>query len=614
MDHDVSSPPSVLDYSATMLKMALYYASKNVAVLPLHSIDDTGRCTCGRADCGSIGKHPLTQHGVKDATRDAEVIRQWWQSWPFANVGVATGHGVFVIDIDPRHGGTLEALAELVDIEHVSLAGTGGSGWHIYFKYEKGVTLSNTAGKLGAGIDTRGKGGYVVAPPSLHASGNRYHWINKCLITPIPEALLTRLQAPPQPSAPVPWVEADAAPSPQTDRTTIAEGTRNSTLVSLAGTLRQWGADNKVLYPMLQVMNKTCCQPVLPDGEVKQIARSAARWEQGEPPRKKKINDVPGKKIVEEEIPDIAWAIPGLLPEGVTLLGGKPKKGKTYLAMTIALGVAGGWSVLGRPASPPGRTLFLGMEEPRPGMRVRLRIMLGTTECPDLFSWFGECSPILNGGLEELEDWVRDNPQARLIVIDTLERVRSENSGSNIYSFDYKSITPLKLFAERHHLSVLIVHHLRKGSSNDPMEEFSGSLGLTGSTDCNMVLHREPNSPLGKLYIVGNYVDEQEIPLIFTEKRTWELSNGEQEPPKALSPERLAIINVLRQEGRPLAPLEIAQRLGEKKSARVRSLLYEMKDGQVFETEKGYMLMPTAIQSSLLTSTDCIDAIDTEDE
>lgn len=162
---------------------ALGYAADGWLVVPLHwpriGVKGTS-CSCGKADCGSVGKHPLTASGLKDASADPVIVSGWWDQWPSANVGIVTGagSGVVVLDIDPRDGGN-ETLAELGD-EHGQLpetveANTGGGGMHLFFAHPGGI-VRNSAGKVGPGIDVRGDGGYVVAPPSLHASGKRYAW------------------------------------------------------------------------------------------------------------------------------------------------------------------------------------------------------------------------------------------------------------------------------------------------------------------------------------------------------------------------------------------------------------------------------------------------------
>lgn len=143
----------------------------------------------------SPGKHPWLRHGLKEASADPGDARIWWNRWPAANIGVRTGEisGIWVLDIDPRNGGD-DALADLV-LEHGELpptlqVATGGGGVHYYFKAPAGGV---TCGKLVEGVDIKGEGGYVVAPPSNHASGGSYQWIDReAEILPAPDWLLLR--------------------------------------------------------------------------------------------------------------------------------------------------------------------------------------------------------------------------------------------------------------------------------------------------------------------------------------------------------------------------------------------------------------------------------------
>jgi hypothetical protein len=186
--------------SRTMLDFALLYANEGMRILPIHSLHSPGCCTCGREECRSMAKHPITQQGVKDATSGREQIKEWWRLYPHANIGIATGHGLLVVDLDPRHGGTLEALQKLVELPPTATVRTGSGGLHLYFTYDETLLLNNTASKLGPGIDTRGENGYVVAPPSKHASGNRYVWDHHKGYMQAPDELLKLLSRknPPQ--------------------------------------------------------------------------------------------------------------------------------------------------------------------------------------------------------------------------------------------------------------------------------------------------------------------------------------------------------------------------------------------------------------------------------
>jgi hypothetical protein len=161
-----------------LLQAALGYARRGWRVMPLHEIIE-GKCSCGR-DCGSPGKHPRTRHGLKDATVDEDVIKAWWDKWPSANAGIATGpkSGLFMVGPDGQAG--IDALAELErrhgPLPRTPLLRSGGGGRHYYLAWPPEGGIKTGANYNGLPIDVRGAGGLVVAPPSLHLSGNRYSW------------------------------------------------------------------------------------------------------------------------------------------------------------------------------------------------------------------------------------------------------------------------------------------------------------------------------------------------------------------------------------------------------------------------------------------------------
>lgn len=230
--------------------VALGYARRGWAVLPLHQPARHG-CSCAHDDCTSPAKHPKVSGGLHSASLSPDAIRRWWRRWPAANVGIRTGResGLVVIDIDPRHGGN-EALASLQD-DHGPIDGwrikTGSGGSHLWFAHPGG-TLRNSAGRLGDGLDVRGDGGYVVAPPSRHMSGGTYRWADaRGALPALPEWLRERLvdRPPvvgrthvPERSSGDAW--ARTALVLETDRVSRApDGRRNDTLNSAAYSLGQ---------------------------------------------------------------------------------------------------------------------------------------------------------------------------------------------------------------------------------------------------------------------------------------------------------------------------------------------------------------------------------------
>jgi hypothetical protein len=241
---------------------ALAYALAGLPVLPL------------------AGKVPRIVNGLNGASTDLAVVAEWWARWPEANIGIRTGtdSGLVVLDVDPCSNGraTLEALRrEYGPLPRTPTVLTGSGGEHMYFRYPATTEVRNSAGKLGAGLDVRGEGGYVVAPPSVHASGNRYTWV-RSLDEPLADC-------PPWLLASLPQGPRLAPPEGVTYL--IPMGQRNAELASIAGTLRRRGLGESEILAALRAVNQERCRPALDAGEVERIAGSISRYPPSLPPR-----------------------------------------------------------------------------------------------------------------------------------------------------------------------------------------------------------------------------------------------------------------------------------------------------------------------------------------
>ena len=265
-----NAPAKLSRMGRCAIKYAVDYGWR---VFPLHYTDDAGLCSCGKADCGGPGKHPRTPRGCLDASTEPDVIRGWWTRWPDANVGIATGHGLVVIDVDPRSGGDdgmVDLRAKLGALPDTVEALTGGGGRHVYLSTT--VEVRNSAGVLAPGVDVRGDGGYVVAPPSTHASGRTYGWElssrpDENDVAHAPEAWVAALTARPK---------LRALPGGKRGEP-FAEGTRNESLFKRASSMRAAGFDFDAIFAALMAENDARCVPPLDPAEVKAIASSAAR-------------------------------------------------------------------------------------------------------------------------------------------------------------------------------------------------------------------------------------------------------------------------------------------------------------------------------------------------
>jgi Bifunctional DNA primase/polymerase, N-terminal/Primase C terminal 1 (PriCT-1) len=216
-------------------------------------------------------KSPLTRNGHHAATTNAEQIEAWWTLHGDAGIGMACeASGMLVLDVDPRHGGdgTLRRLeSERGELPHGPRSRTGGGGWHYFFRAPAGI---RPRGQLGPGLDVKFRG-YVVLPPSLHASGCRYEWF-------------VGLDDAPLPGIPNEWLplftcanSSSATASGHVEYRQVAripEGTRNTTLTKIAGAIRRAGVDAEGVEAALLVVNEHRCQPPLVEQEVRRIARS----------------------------------------------------------------------------------------------------------------------------------------------------------------------------------------------------------------------------------------------------------------------------------------------------------------------------------------------------
>lgn len=185
------------DTSGQILAEALRYIQLGWKVFPLHSIDANGCCTCGRAACRDAGKHPRVRRGLKDATGEEAKVRDWFgRGSPLSNIGIVTGEvsGITVLDIDVSEGkpgiDTWIGLTKEHGDPETLMARTGSGGTHVIFKYNSALKTSTDA--LGPGIDCRNDGGYIVAPPSRHRSGEAYVWVTEEPIASLPAHLLRR--------------------------------------------------------------------------------------------------------------------------------------------------------------------------------------------------------------------------------------------------------------------------------------------------------------------------------------------------------------------------------------------------------------------------------------
>jgi hypothetical protein len=237
----------------------------------------------------------------------------------------------------------------------------------------------------------------------------------------------------------------------------------------------------------------------------------------------KKLETMDAETLMTTPMEPLKFIVNGLIPQGLHVLAGSPKIGKSWLALWICLQVAKGETVWGFETL-KSEVLYLCLEDSF--ARIQSRLFEITDEAPSNLH-FAVMSDVIGNGLEiQIENFIKEHPGTRLIVIDTLQKVRrSISANGNPYAADYDDINALKQIADRHKLAIVLVHHLRKSVDNDPLNMISGTTGIAGGADSNFVLQKDKRTEnTATLICTGRDIEQRELLLEFNKETfLWEL-------------------------------------------------------------------------------------------
>lgn len=446
---------------------ALRYAEAGIPVFSVHHPTEEG-CSCGDEECESPGKHPATANGFKDATTDRDQIEQWWDEMPEANIGVPTGQrsGVGVLDVDGPEG---EDELGALELEHSELPETiraaTGKGEHVYFALPDDCEIGNSVGELGEGLDVRADGGYVVVPPSQHASGRRYEWLDGSPAdgepAPLPDWLHRLLTSDTE----------ERGDTPTRTGAVIPEGRRNNSLFKLGCSMRGRGASHEAIEAALLAENQRRCQPPLCEQEVLNIARSSSGYEPDEAASQpiERSSDTPLPIYRDDEIEDLPnaeWQVEELcLDNSLVAVYGPEGTYKTFYGLDLSFCIGTGRPFHGREVE-QGKVVYV-YAEGASGLNNRIRAWKqahgrGVNEASDV--WFVPTAVNLMDedgiGLEELIETIRATAgeSLGLIVIDTLARAfgdADEDATQAMNTFTNRC----GQLRETFDCSVLVIHH-----------------------------------------------------------------------------------------------------------------------------------------------------------
>jgi DNA-binding Lrp family transcriptional regulator len=267
--------------------------------------------------------------------------------------------------------------------------------------------------------------------------------------------------------------------------------------------------------------------------------------------------------LAKADFPAIKWAVEGILPAGCSMLFGPPKEGKSIFSMGLALAVSLGGYALGKVPVEQGDVCYLALEDtPR---RLQTRVLgsrLENLSGLERLDFVTQIPRQDQGGLLWLDIWLRNHPEARLVIIDTLQKFRKllPRNGDR-YGADYDTLGEIKTVSDKHSVTTLVVNHQKKAIEEDWVNASSGSQGITGAVDTILMLNRKRSDRNGILRITGRDVDEVELALTFDPTTfSWILEGQAEE--FYMSIEKRQIVSYLKDSGAKQSPKEIAKSLG----------------------------------------------------
>ena len=474
-----------------LLDAALSYAAQGRRVFPLHwPIED--KCSCGQEDCGSPAKHPRTEHGLSDATANEAKIREWWGEQPQANIGLLMGDGLIAIDVDPRKGGD-DSISDLADLPDTVTALTGGGGWH--FIYHADEDYRTGAGIL-PGVDVRSKGGYIVAPPSLHVSGRRYEWEVGCAPgemkpAPLPDVFKRLMQNGQRPSVDVGEVLAG-----------VPEGQRDTELFRVACKLRRANVPQDMAEQLVLEAAANCTPPFSEREARAKVANAYARYPADEPPPPTE-EDTPQNYPVLVRLSDVTprqvkWLWAGRIPLGkISIIAGDPGLMKSMLSLDIAARVSQGLSWPDGGTAPTGDVVLLTAEDDlddtvRPRLDLLGADVKRITALTMIWTPEGEKAFNLREHLPMLEKAI--TPETKLVIIDP---VLAFTGGTDTHvSAQVRGVlAPLAKLAQETRVSILGIIHLNKKLAGNAFQRILASIDFSAAPRSVLLVGEDADDP-----------------------------------------------------------------------------------------------------------------------
>lgn len=290
---------------------------------------------------------------------------------------------------------------------------------------------------------------------------------------------------------------------------------------------------------------------------------------------------ITSQELLDKEFTDPAWIVDKLLPEGMLLLAGKPKIGKSWLALQIAASVSMGVDFLHHFPTTRSKVLFLALEDTERRLRKRYDMIKGFgSENLIFYTDWARGLP----GLKAVEERLKQFPETKLIVIDTLARFLPDID-FNSYSETYPVVSSIKHLSDKYGVNILASHHTRKSASDDFLDTVTGSNAFTGATDATMILTRGRGEADGFIVATGRDMEDVDIALRLVKDEGWQYLGGGKE--HRLSESKREIIEALTEATEPITPKDVSS-IVKGDHGNIKMIMYRMeREGLIRKTGYG---------------------------